>query len=375
MTIIYGLIILAVIVTIHEFGHFFASKACGVKVEAFSVGMGPVLLHKTIRGVDWRLSLLPLGGYCSMKGENDYQKAYEEGVDFTGAEKDSMYGCHPLKRVIIAFAGPFANYLLTVFCFFIIGLVGYFYYSPSAKIQLADEVYPEIHSAARDAGILTGDTIININGTMIDDFASLYSEIAMNPDKELQITVERDGKELTFTAHTDLDKDTGAGKLGIMSLPDTYQLHESRRYGFFGSIRYGFSETTKMINATFTGIASLFKGVKVTNAVSGPARITTMLGETVKSGFKEGFRNGLCSVLNFVAVISISLFLMNLLPIPILDGGLILFSIIELITGKHISPKVRYVVQYIGLAVIAFLFCLAMVGDFKYFMGLFNAKK
>ena len=137
---------------------------------------------------------------------------------------------------------------------------------------------------------------------------------------------------------------------------------------FFGAVVQGGKETVKIFKASITGIAGLFKGVKITKAVSGPASITTMLGETVKEGFSEGFRTGLSSVLNFVALISISLFIMNLLPVPVLDGGLILFSLIEAVFRIRISPKVRYGVQYIGLAFIAFLFVIAILGDLNFFL-------
>ena len=138
---------------------------------------------------------------------------------------------------------------------------------------------------------------------------------------------------------------------------------------FFGAILQGGKETVKLLRASLRGIAGLFKGVKITKAVSGPASITTMLGETVKEGFSEGFRTGLSSVLNFVALISISLFIMNLLPVPVLDGGLILFSLIEAVFRIRISPKVRYRIQYIGLAFIAFLFVIAVMGDFNFFLN------
>ena len=138
-------------------------------------------------------------------------------------------------------------------------------------------------------------------------------------------------------------------------------------YGFFGSIKQGFLETVETIGLTFKSIGLLFKGVDFTSAVSGPIRITQMIGETAQAGFSAGFSTGIVAVLNFLALISISLFIMNLLPIPILDGGLILFALIEAISRKKIHPKVLYYVQFIGLAFIVVLFCIAMFSDFKYF--------
>ena len=372
MSIIIGIILLGVIVFIHEFGHFLASKLSGVAVEAFSIGMGPVLLHKEWHGTDWRISLFPFGGYCAMKGEKDFEESFNKNAVI---EKDSFYGVKAIFRAFIAFAGPFANFLFSVFAFFVIAIVGYTYYSATNQIRLATEEYPELHSAAADAGILSGDKIIRINDKEIPDFAALYEEVAIHPDENLLVVVDRNGEQLEFTVHTDLNKSTGEGKIGVMSDPASVEKKESKQYSFFPAIGQGFSQTFKLIYLSFKGIATLFKGVNVSESVAGPARITSMMGETAKSGFSAGFRNGIVSVLNFMALISVSLFIMNLLPIPILDGFLVLTSIIEAIFGVRVSPKVRNVVQYVGIALIAMLFLLAMSGDFHYFSELINAKK
>ena len=156
---------------------------------------------------------------------------------------------------------------------------------------------------------------------------------------------------------------------------DTLVRKEAKKYSFFPALARGFFETFKVIKLSFEGIAMLFKGeVKASESVRGPAGITSMLGNVAKSGFHESFRNGIVSVLNFMALISVSLFIMNLLPIPILDGFLVLTSLIEAIFGLKVSPKVRNVVQYAGIALIAGLFMLALSGDFHYFSELLNAK-
>ena len=155
MSIIYGLLGLGFIVFIHELGHFIAAKIFGVTVESFSVGMGPILLHKTIKGTDYRLSLIPLGGYCGMKGQKDFQVALDEKLDSIKGDKDSFYGIHPFKRAIIAFAGPFFNFLFAIFAFMIISMVGYSYYTSQNKIILANEIYPEMESVAAKTGLQT----------------------------------------------------------------------------------------------------------------------------------------------------------------------------------------------------------------------------
>ena len=442
LTILYGILGLGLIVLIHETGHLIASKICGVKVEAFSVGMGPILLHKTIKGTDYRLSLIPLGGYCEMKGEKAFTEALENNYPEIQGEPDSFYGIHPLKRAFIAFMGPFFNVLFAFLAFIIISAIGYNYYSTPSKIIVASDVYADISSPAGKAGIKTGDTIIQIDDEPIINFADISSYVSLHPEEDLVFTVLRDGEKLNITVRTELDTSTGAGKIGVLNwveplvaeiIPessadkiglkpgsvitmvddkpvlntnDISQLitgketaliqwtndsgtfsgildlqtddvgirfasnqYHTKTYGFFGSIKQGFLETIDTIGLTFKSIGLLFKGVDFTSAVSGPIRITQMIGETAVAGFSASFSTGLVTVLNFLALISISLFIMNLLPIPILDGGLITFALIETISRKKISPKVMYYVQFIGLAFIAVLFSIAMFSDFRY---LFN---
>ena len=378
MSIIIGIIGLSFLVFFHELGHFIASRLCGVKVISFSIGMGPVLLHKTIKGTDYRLSLIPLGGYCGMKGEKDFIKALEENKKSIEGEPDSFYGVHPLKRMLISLAGPFNNLIFAVLAFFIIAMCGYSYYTADNTISLPEE-YEELQnipSPAKEAGILTGDKIIRMNSTEIKDSNDIFEFVSTHGDQDILITVQRmiDGNPaiLEFNVHSNLDKETGSGKIGVVFSTDSITEKNYGPFGFFGAIKEGFIQTGKTIKLTFTSLGILFKGVKITSAVSGPAKITSMLGETVKSGFSSGFKNGLVSTLDLLALISISLFIMNLLPVPILDGGNVLFSLIEIITRKRINPKVLYYIQFAGIAFLGALFVIALLGDLSYFKGLFT---
>lgn len=363
---LYGILCLFFLILFHEFGHFLAAKLFGVKVESFSIGFGPILLHRTIRGTDYRLSLFPLGGYCGMKGEKDFQKALEEKLPEIKGEPDSLYGIHPFKRALIGFAGPFFNFIFAVIaCAFING-IGYTYYTYSNKILITDEVTT---SVARDAGIISGDKIIKINEKEITDFSDLIEEVSVRPDEDIKITIDRDGSILEFTVHTELDKKSGSGKLGVAADTSEVLQKESPRYGFFGSIGHGFLDAIKSLSLTIKSIGILFKGVDMNNAVSGPARVTEMLGATVKEGFSAGFKVGFVSLMSLMSIISISLFFMNLLPIPVLDGGLILIALIEIIIRRRVSPRLQYYVQFIGLAFIAFIFIIGLKGDIFYFIN------
>ncbi|MBR1912207.1 MAG: site-2 protease family protein, partial [Treponema sp.] len=360
---------LGFLIFFHELGHFTAARSFGVKVEAFSIGMGPILLHKNIKGTDYRLSLIPLGGYCSMKGEHDYQTAIEKKLSSIQGERDSFYGVHPLKRLIIAFAGPFFNLIFGFLAFTIIALMGYTYYTAGTTVSMADEVYEGMPSPAHDAGMKTGDTITSIDGIQMQDFSEIAEYIAINPDKDITITVTRDDGTHEIKLHTLLDTETGSGKIGIVSSPDSVLERHYGPYGFLTALREGCTECLKLGRLTIKGISLLFKGVKITSAVSGPARITTMLGDTVKQGFAESIHIGIVSTLQLLAIISLSLFITNLLPVPILDGGLILFAFIECISKKKINPKLLYYIQFIGIAFIGFLMAIAIMGDITYFFS------
>ncbi len=442
MTFIYGIIGLGVIVFIHEFGHFLAARRCGVVVESFSIGMGPVLFHKTINGTDYRISLIPLGGYCAMKGEQAFQNAIENNQNRIEGESDEFYGVHPLKRAFIAFSGPFFNVLFAIVCMTIVAWVGYDYYTTDNRIIIATDVYPEIESVAAEAGIKTGDRIVSINGKDTPWFRDIYEEISLNADTPINCVIEREGYgQQEYQLTPKLDPSTGAGKIGIMAwvdpiitdveqgstaataglqdgdlivavngkpvkntmevsslLPqdrtfvctikrgetlidinlkpssseDTFGFYfkqekiHTEHYNLFTGIGNGISEAVNMIGLTFKSLALLFKGVDLTSAVSGPVRITKMLGDTAIEGFSAGFSIGIVSVMQFLALINISLFIMNLLPIPILDGGLVLFAVIEAVFHKQVPPKVLYIVQIFGIICIGALFVFALFGDIRY---------
>ena len=455
MTVLYGLLGLSVIIFIHELGHFFVARFFGVHVESFSIGMGPVLLHKTVKGTDYRLSLIPFGGYCGMKGEKDFQTAMENKLDRIPAEKDSFYGVHPLKRIAIAFAGPFANVILAVAALSVVAMIGYDYYTSPNKIILASEFYPDSPLSAAEAGLQTGDRITAINGKRIEYFSDIVEAVSLAARKTLHVEADRNGTAMTFTLVPELDKSTGAGKIGVLNWLDpviesaaenspafnaglqngdriieadgktvrntvdlyeilknlreadisverdsrVFQAHLSlasqdgqsaqksaerensgnenlvsgiswqaikvhtKTYPFFPALLQGAKETFKMVSVTAQSIALLFKGIDLKQAVSGPIGITVLLGETAKEGFSAGFSVGVVTVCNFLAVISISLFLMNLLPVPVLDGGLILVAFIELVRRKSIKPKTLYAIQIAGVCFIVLIFLLGMFAD------------
>lgn len=450
--ILIGLLVLSVMVFIHEAGHFILAKLCGVVVQSFSIGWGPVLLRKKIGETEYRLSLIPIGGYCGMKGEDAFRTAVEQKLTSIPSEEGGLYNASPFKRILIAFAGPFANYITAVLCFAIISSLGNTYYTPSNQIVPIHLYQKDALTSAREAGLEAGDVILEIEGKKIETFRDIMQAVIASADVPLLFKIERRGQVFTKKLTPFLNKKTGAGQIGVypytqlkvenispnsafhnagilkgdvitkvedknvahtielqhelqaiaetkkdeMSLellrddkimnvkvhivrtddggvdfPITFESIKIVEKGtnFWQSIISGFVQTHETIKLTFRGFAMLFKGIELKNAVSGPLRITHMIGDVAQEGFKVSAQEGWRGVLYFVSIISISLFIMNLLPIPVLDGGLILLSFIETVIRRDIPPIITYRVQFIGFAFIACLFVCAFVADVFFLLG------
>ncbi|MGP1438632.1 MAG: RIP metalloprotease RseP [Treponema sp.] len=448
--ILIGLLVLSIMVFIHELGHFLIARLCGVAVETFSIGWGPVIFRKKIKGTEYRISLIPIGGYCGMRGEKAFVKALEENLPKIPKEEGGLYSASPFKRILIAFAGPFSNYISAVVCFAIISAMGSIYYTYSNTVAPIHCYDANVATSAKEADLQVGDRIIEIDGKKVDNFREIMLEVMTSPDKNLMFKIERGGKVIEKQIKPKLNPKTGSGLIGIYpfvklqienvsstgatqglkkgdiirtingkNVNNTIELQneldaiyesqvektilgidrdgnmfEKEIYiirlehggidlglsfqnqkiivkgtGFFASIVSGFVKTHETILLTFKSFALLFKGIDLKQAVSGPLRITHMIGDVAQEGFKSSMAEGWASLLSFIAIISISLFIMNLLPIPVLDGGLILLSFIEAVMRHEISPKITYRVQFIGFAFIAVIFVFAIVTDVLFLIG------
>lgn len=367
LEILIGLLGLSLLVFFHELGHFIFAKIFGVKVLSFSIGVGPILAHKEINGTDYRISAIPLGGYCGMEGEKDFQNAIENNLSVISDDPHSLYGVHPAKRALIAFAGPLFNFIIAILFFTVISMVGYEYYSYTNEIVIDDTI---TESPARDAGMQTGDKIIKINNVETTNFNEVREQIVCRPKEQLTVVVDRNGDILTFKVTTLINKEMGNGVLGIYPNLESEVKLEAPTYSFFPAIYHGTKDCINMVGQTLKSLTILFKGVDVTKASRGPAGITYMLGSSVTETYKINFRAGLYTTLEFLALISISLGVMNLLPIPILDGGLILFAIIAIIFRKEVPAKIQQKVQLIGLTFIVFLLFIGVTGDVRYFIDI-----
>ena len=438
LNIIIGIFGLGLVVFFHESGHFMAAKLCGVKVLTFSIGWGKKLFSFRKGDTEYCISLLPMGGYCKMKGEEilDDDTVYEDN-------HDSLSTAPAWKKAIIYFAGPFMNLVFAIICFSIVWMGGITTTSPPNRIVLASEYAQDTGPFAADqAGLKTGDFITAVNGKSIEHFMDLREAIATKAQEKLDVTVDRNGEILKLTITPKLDKSTGAGQVGIypwidpvvgnikegssayiagLKTGDTIlsangekvtqymdfvkvlwskpakidlvvlrdgtekrltqvldynddglvdpglsfqmQTYRSEPLNVFQAVHKGISESFKTLSLTVRSLKLLFAGVNLNQAVSGPIRITYMLGEITTQGFAEGISAGLAMFLNFVALINIALFFMNLLPIPALDGGQIFFCFIEMIRGKKFQPKIAVRYQVIGFAFLITLMIFTLFND------------
>ena len=447
VSILLGLLGLGIVVFFHELGHFAMARAVGVEVEEFSLGWGPKLLAFKRGATTYRLSVLPIGGYCRMRGEDGYRKAIEQNLVEFPREPGSYFAAPPFKRMLIALGGPVLNVVFAFVVFAAIAGAGYTVETWGNRVVAASE-FEGREFPADAAGIRTGDAIVAIDGKPVASFADIQETVALSADRPLRVTLERDGSRVETTVTPVLDRGSGAGLLGIYSWIDpvvgaadpdgaarlagiepgdrivavdgaplrfTAELHrrlsadqprtvtigfvrdgrameavlvpsygsdgvdlgiswktvrfEVKASGLLDALRMGAGETVGTVSATLKGLASLFMGVDLLKAVSGPARITWIVGQVAADGFSGGVASGMSASFNFLAVLSIGLFAMNLLPIPLLDGGWMLLFLVEAIRRKPVKVRTVFKYQTIGIIVVAALFLLTTVGDILFFSG------
>ncbi len=326
MTIIIFILVLGAIIFVHEFGHFIFAKLAGVYVYEFSLGMGPKLLSKKGKETEYSLRLIPIGGFCSLAGE----EMDEEQIKVPKNRR--LQDKKPWQRFLIMFFGPGFNFIFAILVLFFVALI---WGSPSYEpiVSNVTKNYP-----AYDSGIRKGDKIITINDHKIKtlDDISLYLTIS-NPKEKAEIEVQKkDGKTETYKLKPKkiTEKGTTSYKYGI-------GLQSTERHGFITSVKYTYVKTCSLFKQMWVTVKSLFTGVVKVNQLSGPVGIYSVIGEQSKAG--------LSSILYLMAFLSINVGFINLIPLPAFDGGHILFIIIEKIKGSPVSAKTENMIHTIGL--------------------------
>ena len=333
--IIYALIIFGVLITVHEFGHLITAKAVGIKVNEFAIGMGPKLFGFGKGETKYSLRAFPIGGYCAMEGED------EDSQDPRAFNNKGF----PAKALVVV-AGSLMNAMLAVI---ILSMVIFSIGSPTTTLGQVNKDGP----AAR-AGILAGDTITSIDGKKINKWEDLGAAISSAKGKTVDVAVtHKDGSSETLTTKI-TENDDGNPVIGV-------QTKMERTAGsFFTSIGKGFQATGSMAKMTYEVVGSLFTGGASFSDFTGPVGIVKAVGDSAKIGF--------VNVAYLAALISLNLAIINLLPLPALDGGRLLFLVIRLFTGKRISDNVEGKIHFVGMMLLFALMIYITVIDVDRFI-------
>ncbi len=350
------LIVLSLVVIVHEFGHFWAARLSGVKVEEFSLGFGRILWsHQDKKGTVWKVCLIPLGGYVKMFGDADASSAAldEAAKEFTEEEKKVSFPHQSLwVKAFISVAGPAMNYifaivLLTIFLS-IFGMI------------VVPPVISDVSkgSAAEAAGILKNDRIISINGETINEFADVRRFVQLN--NVLNIVVSREGREVPLTAR--LSSENGGAVLGVQAMMSQEHFRSlSVPQAFVESLR----EAWEITSDTIIILKRIILGQRSADDMRGPLGIAEASGDAA--------RGGVISFVLFLIQVSIGIGLVNLLPVPVLDGGHLLFYAVEGIIRRPISEKVQMIALNIGVGLLICLLILTSWNDIvRIFVRLFH---
>ncbi|MBT3604432.1 MAG: RIP metalloprotease RseP [Candidatus Latescibacteria bacterium] len=345
------------LVYVHELGHYWVAVRAGVRIEVFSIGFGPELFGWYNKaGTRWKISAIPLGGYVKMFGQSDTEAdgKEEENTPLTDEEKSVSFAHKTLgQRTAIVAAGPIANFIFAAVVFFLLAwIVG----SPVPHAGIGT-VMPD--SAAEEAGILQGDRIIEINGKEIRLFSDLQEVIRNSPAVNLGVIVLRENAEIALTVTPRLITSASGetyGQLGVT--PDPEQV-DYESVGFFKAAWFGVERTTSMVSGILSYLGEMFSGDRGTEDLGGPLRIAQISGDMAEGG--------IINLIVFMAALSVNLGLINLFPIPMLDGGHLVFYAAELIRGKPLNEKAQEYGFGFGLILLIMIFVFVTWNDLEHF--------
>lgn len=348
---IQAIILLGLLIFFHELGHFLVAKYFKVYVEKFSIGFGPKLFSWKRGETEYMLSAIPLGGYVKMYGDGpDYNS---EG-DTEGAPemKERAFNNKPLyARALIVFAGPLANFLLAAVVYALIFMAGV-----PRSTAVIGEIMPDMPAA--EAGLLEGDKVVSVDGNPVVFWDEMSSYVVERPGREIVFEIQRNGErmEIVVTPKESMQKnvfgeDVKVGLVGVRVSGDYIRVN----YGFFPSLKMGVEKTAEVTGLIVTGVVKIFQKSVPADSIGGPIMILQMA--------KTSADEGVLMLLGLMAAISVNLAILNLLPIPVLDGGHLLFYAVEAVTRRPVSIKIREYANMAGMMLIFGLMFFAFYND------------
>jgi regulator of sigma E protease len=353
-TIAAFVVVLGVLVFFHELGHYLAARWRGVFVEAFSVGFGQTIFSWYDRlGTQWRVSWLPLGGYVKMHGQERPEDVSDE-VRASWKPGQTFHEKPVLSRAIIVAAGPIANFVLAMVLF--AGL--FMAVGRPVTSSVIGEVLPD--GAAAHAGLLAKDRIEAIGGEPIASFEDIQRIITAHPVETLTVRVLRDGAEKDVTVTTEA-REVGGHRVGLLGIRGGSVDYQPLSFG--EALWGGVTQTWTVTSETFSGLAQMLSGQRGTEELGGPLRIAQLSGQVAQLGISN--------LISFIAVLSVNLGLINLFPIPVLDGGHLLFYLVEFVSGRPLPRRAQEYSFRAGIALLGGLFIFATWNDLTH-IGLFR---
>ena len=352
-------VVLGILVFVHELGHFAVARMCGVKVDVFSIGFGKELWgRRDKQGTYWKIAAVPLGGYCQFLGDDDASSAGDgKASELSEEEKKFTFQYQsPAKKLVITLAGPVSNYLFAILIF-----AGIFFFLGKINFPpVVGEVFE--NSAAAKAGIVANDRILTINGNKIDSFDDIRKEVDLTVGNEVVVELLRDGRKIRLQFPLiEMEVPEANGEmtkrpmLGVKSVNVIELDHE--KLSLPQSLKEAFMEAWNVTEATLRGVGQMITGKRSGEEIGGIIRIAEMSGDISK-------QNGILDLVVFMALLSINLGLINLFPIPVLDGGHIVIYLAEIAVGKEINTQIKDALFKVGFSLIIALMIFATWNDF-----------
>ena len=339
MKIVIAIILFSILILFHELGHFLAAKLNGIRVHEFTLGLGPTIIGVKKGDTKYCLKLLPFGGSCVM------------GEDEESDEPDAFNNKSVWARISVVAAGPVFNFILAfLFAIVIISCAGY----DEPKVQAVTEGFP-----AEAAGIQPGDMVIKMNNDRIRVYREISLYVNMHQGETVDLVYERDGKRYGTTLEPKLDEKSGNYYLGFSS-------NGQRTKGkVIQILKYSLYEVEYWIETTYKSLAMIFRGKVSADDVSGPVGIVSAIGDTYEQSKADGAYYVMLNMMNFAILLSANLGVMNLLPLPALDGGRLMFLLIEAIRRKPVNREKEGMVHFIGFALLMVLMVVVLYNDIR----------